>query len=141
MPIPKGAEGDRLAARVVIPLIAATGYGAFNLIYSGSGAGYFYTFVPLFGGIAAVIGFVVWYVMSSLPPKVSWKNLLVLFGFLPYLYFIYAILFLGIYMLYRGIEQGGSIALLAGGLFWTIFQYRGIYLFWQMTEMAARTRL
>jgi len=68
--------------------------------------------------------------MSSLPPKVScWKNLLVLCGFLPYLYFVYAILFLGIYMLYRGIEQGGSIALLAGGLFWTIFQYRGIYLF------------
>jgi hypothetical protein len=35
-----------------------------------------------------------------------------------------------------GYWTGGSIALLAGGLFWTIFQYRGIYLFWQMTEMA-----
>jgi hypothetical protein len=136
MTIPKGAEGDRLAARVTIPLLAATGYGGFNLFHSGSGGGYFYTLIPLLGGIAAVIGFVVWYVMSSLPPKVSWKNLLVLCGFLPYLYFIYAILFLGIYMIYRGIEQGGSVALLAGGLFWTIFEYRGIYLFWQMTEMA-----
>jgi hypothetical protein len=136
MTIPKGAEGDRLAARVTIPLLAATGYGAFNLIYSGSGGGYFYTLIPLLGGIAAVIGFVVWYVMSSLPPKISWKNLLVLCGFLPYLYFIYAILFLGIYMIYRGIEQGGSITLLAGGLFWTIFEYRGIYRFWQMTERA-----
>jgi hypothetical protein len=136
MAIPKGAEGDMLAARVMIPLIAATGYGAFNLIYSGSGAGYLYTFLPLFGGIAAVVGFFVWYIMSSLPPKVSWKNLLILCGFLPYLYFIYAILFLGIYMIYRGIEQGGSIALLAGGFFWTIFEYRGIYRFWRMTEMA-----
>ena len=37
MAIPKGAEGDKLAARVMIPLFAAAGYGAFNLIYSGSG--------------------------------------------------------------------------------------------------------
>jgi hypothetical protein len=73
MTIPKGADGDRLAARV-IPLLAATGYGAFNLIYSGSGAGYLYTFVPLFGGIAAVIGFFVWYIMSISPLKVSWKT-------------------------------------------------------------------
>jgi len=129
MTIPKGAGGDRLAARVMIPLLAATGYGAFNLIYSGSGAGYLYTLVPLVGGLAAVIGFFVWYIRSISPLKVSWKNLLILCGLLPYLYFVYAILFLGIYMLYRGIEQGGSIALLAGGLFWTIFQYRGIYYF------------
>jgi hypothetical protein len=135
MTIPKDAEGDRLAARVMVPLLAATGYGAFNLIYSGSGAGYLYTFVPLFGGIAAVIGFFVWHIKSMSPPEVG-KNLLVLCGLLPYLYFIYAIVFLGIYMIYRGIEQGGSIALLAGGLFWTILQYRGIYRFWQMTEMA-----
>jgi hypothetical protein len=86
--------------------------------------------------MAAVIGFVVWHVMSSLPPKVSWRNLLVLCGFFPYLCFIYAILFLGIYMFYRGIEQGGSIPLLAGGFSWTIFEYRGIYRFWQMTGMA-----
>src|SRR5713101_5408887 len=111
MTIPKGAEGDRLAARVMIPLLAATGYGAFNLIYSGSGAGYLYTFVPLFGGIAAVIGFFVWYIMSISPPKVSWKNLLVLCGFLPYLYFVYAILFLGIYMLYRSITRTSRIVL------------------------------
>jgi hypothetical protein len=52
MTIPKGAEGDRLAARVTIPLLAATGYGGFNLFYSGSGGGYFYTLIPLLGGIA-----------------------------------------------------------------------------------------
>ncbi len=136
MTIPKGAEGDGLAARVTIPLLAATGYGAFNLIYSGSGAGYLYTLVPLFGGVAAILGFLIWFIMSSLPPKVSWKNLLVLCGFLPYFYFAYAIGFLGIYMFYRGVEHGGSIALLCGGIFWTIFEYRGIYLFWKMTEMA-----
>jgi hypothetical protein len=44
MTIPKGAEGDRLAARVMIPLLAATSYGAFSLIYSGGGAGYLCTF-------------------------------------------------------------------------------------------------
>jgi hypothetical protein len=136
MAIPKGAEGDMLAARVVIPLLAATGYGALNLIFSGSGAGYVYTFVPLFGGVAAIIGFFIWHVMSSLPPNVSWKNLLLLCGLLPYLYFVYAFGFLGIYMFYRGIEQGGSVALLAGGIFWMIFEYRGIYWFWIMTEMA-----
>jgi hypothetical protein len=86
--------------------------------------------------MVAVIGFVVWYVMSSLPPKVNWRNLVVLCGFFLCLYFIYAILFLGIYMFYRGIGQGGSIPLLAGGFVWTIFEYRGIYRFWQMTEMA-----
>jgi hypothetical protein len=117
MTIPKGAEGDRLAARVTIPLLAATGYGGFNLFYSGSGGGYFYTLIPLLGGIAAIIGFVVWYVMSSLPPKVSWKNLLVLCGFLPYLYFIYAILFLGIYMIYRVLNRAAPLHCLLAASF------------------------
>lgn len=136
MAILKGIEGDRLAARVIVPLLAATGYGVFNLVYAGSDAHYLYTFVPFLGGITAINSFFVWYVISFSPRKISWKNLLVLCGFLPYLYFIYAILFLGIYMFYRGAEQGGSVALLAGGVFWIVFEYRGILVFWKMTEMA-----
>ena len=53
---------------------------------------------------------------------------------IPYVYFVYAIAFIGLYMTYQGIV-GWSIWLLIGGVVWTSVLYRGIYVFYMMTEM------
>jgi hypothetical protein len=131
----QGRKGDMNAARVVTPIVLAMGYGIYNFIRLGiDPAQYLYTYVPLFGGMAATFGFLTWYFRVSKPLKVSWSNLLILLGMIPYAYFVYAIAFIGLYMVYRGIV-GWSIWLVIGGVVWTSVLYHGIYMFWVMTEM------
>jgi hypothetical protein len=79
-------------------------------------------------------GFLTWYFRVSKPLKVSWSNLLILLGMIPYVYFVYAIGFICLYMIYRGIV-GWSIWLVIGGVLWTSVLYHGISMFWVMTEM------
>jgi hypothetical protein len=131
----QGRKGDMNAARVLTPIVLAMGYGIYNFIRLGiDPAQYLYTYVPLFGGMAATFGFLAWYFRVSKPLKVSWSNLLILLGMIPYVYFVYAIGFIGLYMIYRGIV-GWSIWLVIGGVIWTSVLYHGIYMFWVMTEM------
>jgi hypothetical protein len=130
----QGRKGDMNAARVVTPIFLAMIYGLYNFIRLGiDPAEYLYTYVPLFGGMAATFGFLIWYFRVSKPPKVSWSNLLILLGMIPYVY-LYAIAFIGLYTVYRGIA-GWSIWLVIGGVVWTSILYHGIYMFWVMTEI------
>src|SRR5437016_2222579 len=97
----KGAKGDMLAARVAVPILAAILYGIYKFVVLGvSQDHYLYTYIPTFGGAVAMVGLLTYYflVVSSSLEKRSWKNLLLTFGFLPYLFSFYIIGFLGLYM-------------------------------------------
>jgi hypothetical protein len=134
----QGRKGNMLAARVITPFIAAMVYGAYQFSALGtSPEHYLYTYVSLLGGLAACAGLFIYYVMVAAEGwgKKSWKNLLVLLGFVPYFFFLYIIGFLGLYSIYRGIVDGLSIWSILAGIFWILIGYRGISQFYLMTEI------
>jgi hypothetical protein len=95
------------------------------------------TYVPVLGGIAATAGLLAYYSRVSSPnfQKISWKNLLVFLGFLPYLFLIYVIVFFGLYAIYRGVIVSFSIWTVLAGIFWIAMGYRGISELYLMTEI------
>jgi hypothetical protein len=108
----KGRKGDMLVARVILPMLVAIVYGLYEFIaWGASSEFYLYTYVPVFGGIAAVVGLMAYYfcVLSPNFAKISWKNLLLLLGFLPYGFLTYVIVFFGLYAIYRGVFASFSI--------------------------------
>jgi hypothetical protein len=135
-----GAKGDRLAARVALPFIAAMVYGTYEFLALGTSfEQYLYTYVPLLGGLAAFAGLLVYYlVVLTAKGQKSWKNLLTLLGFLPYFFSLYIIGFLGVYSIYRNVIDGFSIWSVVAGVFWILVGYRGISQFYLMTEIVRR---
>jgi hypothetical protein len=136
----KGRKGDMLVARVILPMLVAIVYGLYEFIaWGASSEFYLYTYVPVFGGIAAVVGLMAYYfcVLSPNFAKISWKNLLLLLGFLPYGFLTYVIVFFGLYAIYRGVFASFSIRTILAGIFWVAIAYHGIYQFWIMTEIVA----
>ena len=106
----RGTKGDILAARIEVPILAAMIYGIVEFIRLGwSLDHYFYTYAPVLGGVAASVGLFTYFFIVSVRQKRSWKNLLVLLGFLPYFYSLYIIGVLGLYTI---IEGGRSIFIL-----------------------------
>ena len=113
------------------PILAAIIYGIYEFIRWGMSSDYaLYTYVPVLGGVAYYLR-----VVSPNFAKVSWKNLLLFLGFLPYLFLIYVIGFLGLYTIYKGVMVSFSIWTILAGVFWVAIGYRGIYQFWLMTEI------
>jgi uncharacterized membrane protein len=70
--------------------------------------------------------------------KRSWKNLLVLLGFLPYLYALYIMGVLGLYTIYEGIIGVFSFWSMIGGVLWVFIGFHLIYRFYLMTEIVRR---
>ena len=55
----EGRDGDMNASGVQAPILFAMLYGVYNFIKLGTDpAQYLYTYVPLFGGTAATVGFI-----------------------------------------------------------------------------------
>jgi hypothetical protein len=135
-----GTKGDRLAARVAVPFVATLVYGTYNLVTLGASSDhYLYTYIPLLGGIAAIAGLLTYYlVVVTGHGQRSWKNGLVLLGFLPYFFSLYIIGFLGVYSMYRGIVGAFSIWSILAGLFWIVVGYRGLNQYYLMTEIVRR---
>jgi hypothetical protein len=130
-----------VAARVTVPIFAAIIYGLYNFTVLGVTQGnYLYTYAPVLGGVAGMVGLLTYYLLVVSPSlsKRSWKNLLLLLGFLPYLFLIYVIVFFGLYAIYRGLLVSFSVLTIFGGLFWIAIGYRGINQFYLMTEISKR---
>jgi hypothetical protein len=134
----QGQKGDMLAAHVTVPIVAAIIYGLYEFIAWGASSDfYLYTYVPVFGGVAAIAGLMAYYLRVVSPnfAKISWKNLLLFLGLLPYLFLTYVIVFFGLYAIYRGVIVSFSVWTILAGIFWVGIAYRGIYRFWIMTEI------
>src|SRR5271169_1619155 len=135
----KGAKGDVIAARIEVPIVAVMIYGIVQFSRLGfSQDHYLYTYAPVLGGVAASIGLFTYYFLVSMERKRSWNNLLVLLGFLPYLYSLYIMGFLGLYTIYEGVAGVFSIWSMFGGVIWVFVGFHLIYRFYLMTKIVRR---
>jgi hypothetical protein len=66
------------------------------------------------------------------------KNLLALLGFLPYLYGLYVIGFLGLFTIFEGIVGKFSFWAMLGGVFWVFLGFHLLYRFYLMTEIVRK---
>ena len=106
-PVPpqlKGAKGHILAARIEVPILAATIYGVVEFIRLGwSQVHYLYTYAPVLGGVAASAGLFTYFFIVLVERKSSHKNLLFFLGLLPNLYALYIMGVLGLYTILEGV--------------------------------------
>jgi hypothetical protein len=132
----RGTKGDILAAKIEVPILAVMIYGIVEFIRLGwSLDHYFYTYAPVLGGVAASAGLFTYFFIVSVRNKRSWKNLLVLLGFLPYFYSLYIIGVLGLYTIFEGVVGVFSFWSMIGGIFWLFVGFHLIYRFYLMTEI------
>src|SRR5947209_1283284 len=115
----KGTKGDIIAARIEVPILVVMIYGIVEFIRLGfSQDHYLYTYAPVLGGVAASVGLFTYFFIVSVRRKRSWKILLVLLGFLPYLYSLYVMGFLGVYTIFEGVVGVFSAWSMIGGILW-----------------------
>jgi hypothetical protein len=135
----KGAKGDVIAARIQVPIIVVMIYGFVELIRLGWSQDYYlYTYAPVLGGVAASVGLFTYFFLVSVERRKNRKNLLALFGFLPYFYSLYIMGFLGLYTIYEGLVGKFSFWSMLGGVFWVFLGFHLIYRFYLLTEIVRR---
>ena len=132
----EGTKGDIIAAKIEVPILVVMICGIVEFFRLGwSRDYYFYTYTPVLGGIAASAGLFTYVFLVSVERKRSWKNLLVLLGFVPYLYSLYIMGFLGLHTIYEGVIGKFSIWFMIGGIFWVFVGFHLIYGFYLLTEI------
>ncbi|HLX14153.1 MAG TPA: hypothetical protein VKS24_02975 [Bradyrhizobium sp.] len=135
----RGTKGDIIAAKIEVPILVVMIYGIVEFIRLGWSLNhYFYTYAPVLGGVAASVGLFTYFFIVSVRHKRSWKNLLVLLGFLPYFYSLYIIGVLGLYTMFEGVVGVFSFWSMIGGTFWVFVGFHLIYRFYLMTEIVRR---
>jgi hypothetical protein len=132
----KGTKGDIIAARIEVPILVVMIYGIVEFVRLGwSQDHYLYTYAPVLGGVSASVGLFTYFFLVSAERKSNRKNLLVLFGFLPYFYALYIMGVLGLYTIYEGVTGKFSFWSMIGGVFWVFLGFHLIYRFYLMTEI------
>jgi hypothetical protein len=132
----KRQKGDIMAARIEVPILAATIYGIVEFTRLGWSPDHFlYTYAAVLGGVAASAGLFTYFFLVSAERNSSRKNLLVLFGFLPYLYSLYIMGVLGLYTIFEGVIGKFSLLSMIGGVFWVLVGFHLIYRFYLVTEI------
>ena len=132
----RGTKGDIVAARIEVPILVVMTYGIVEFIRLGwSLDHYFYTYAPVLGGVAASVGLFTYFFLVSVDRKRNWKTLLVLLGFLPYLYSLYIIGVLGLYTIFEGVIGVFSFWSMIAGLLWIFIGFHLIYRFYLLTEI------
>jgi hypothetical protein len=107
-------------------------YGIYKFVSLGVSLDhYLYTYILLFGGLAATVGFFIYIEFL----RRSRRGLLMLLGYIPYLFSLYVIGFLGVYGLYMGLFQAFSIWSIVAGLIWIVIGYQITNKFHQTTEI------
>jgi hypothetical protein len=132
----KGTKGDIMAARIEVPILVVMIYGIVEFVRLGwSQDHYLYTYAPVLGGVSASAGLFTYFFLVSAERKSNRKNLLVLFGLLPYFYALYIMGVLGLYTIYEGVTGKFSFWSMIGGVFWVFLGFHLIYRFYLMTEI------
>ena len=132
----RGTKGDIIAARIEVPILVVMIYGIVEFIRLGWSQDYYlYTYAPVLGGVAASVGLFTYFFLVSVERKKSRKNLLILLGFLPYLYSLYIMGVLGLYTIFEGVIGKFSFLSMIGGVFWVFVGFHLIYRFYLVTEI------
>ena len=132
----KGTKGDIMAARIEVPILAAMIYGIVGFIRLGwSQDNFLYTYAAVLGGVAASAGLFTYFFLVSGERNRRRKNLLILFGFLPYFYSLYIMGVLGLYTIFEGVIGKFSFWSMIGGVVWVFVGFHLIYRFYLVTEI------
>lgn len=135
-PALKRPKGDIMAARIEVPIVVAMIYGIFEFGRLGWSADHFlYTYAAVLGGAAASAGLFTYFFLISVERSSSRKNLLFLFGCLPYLYALYIMGILGLYTIFEGLISKFSFLSMIGGVFWVFVGFHLFYRFYLVTEI------
>jgi len=135
----KGTKGDIVAAKIEVPILVVMVYGIVEFTRLGlSPHHYFYTYAPVLGSVAASVGLFTYFFIVSVRRNRSWKYLLVLLGFLPYLYSLYIVGVLGLYTIFEGVIGNFSFWSMISGVFWVFVGFHLSYRFYLMTEIVRR---
>ena len=135
----KRPKGDVMAARIEVPILAALIYGIVQFVRLGWSSDHFlYTYAAVLGGAAASAGLFTYFFLVSAQRNRSRKNLMVLFGVLPYLYSLYIMGVLGLYTIFEGLISKLSFLSMIGGVFWVFVGFHLIYRFYLVTEIVRR---
>ncbi len=127
----------RLVGGAGVPMIIGTGYGLYQMFKLGVGTVHsLQTYVPLLGGIAAMLGIGAYSRVITKPKVVSWPSALsAMAGFIPYMYGCYLTFYLGFWSLKSQLE-GFSLLRLTISLAWIFLGYRSVKKLWILTEVS-----
>ncbi|TBB59418.1 hypothetical protein ELH43_38765 [Rhizobium ruizarguesonis] len=114
-------------------------YGIYQIIQEGVWPAWPDGTILVAGGILSMI-FVVLYVRSiEAGSGKSWAKAAAAFGgFVPYVYSLYVIGYVGVWSLVQLVTVGITLSGLAGGLFGLVFGYRTLKTFYDITELSAQ---
>ncbi len=120
----------------MIPMIIVMIYGVYRLIKSGFDPRAFpYPYVLIFGCLLSIFCTGA-YLKLGESPAISWKNAAKSFGgFIPYLFSLYVICYIGLWTILGMFWVGFTIGSLLFGVFWILVGYKMLYSFWGLTEM------
>jgi hypothetical protein len=134
-----GRDEDLLMAKPLVPAVVAFIYGIYKFYDLGfSTDNYLYTYIPVVGSALSIIS--VWMYVSSMSvkPTRSISNMLKGYsGFIPYLFSLYLIGFLGLYSLWL-LFSGFTFGTFIFGVVWVLLGYRMLYTFWVITEISVQ---
>jgi len=128
---------DMLMGKTLAPTFVFIGYGIVKFFTLGVAAVYWPdTYLAVGGGIASWIGVFVYDLIASTPRRPSWfRTLYVLIGgYIPLLYSIYAVGYLGIYTIYYSIFHSFSVIGIIFGVICILLGYRMAYGLQAVTE-------
>ena len=130
-------ERDVLMAKPIVPAVIALVYGAYKFFDLGTDTAHWpYTYAVFFGAIAAIAGVLLFAIEASKPTRRTWFGTFSgLFAFVPYLFSIYVIAFIGCYGIYLSFGPFSVWGVLAG-LIWIALGYRMIWTLWIISELA-----
>lgn len=135
----KRPKADIMAARIEVPILVAMIYGIFEFTRLGWSPDYaLFTYAAVLGGVAASAGLFTYFFLVSVERKRRRKNLLLLFGFLPYFYSLYIMGVLGLYTIFEGVLGKFSFLSMIGGFFWIFVGFHLVYRFYLVTEIVRR---
>lgn len=125
-----------LARQVTPGLLLAFFYGIYKFFDLGVDLShYLFTYVLLFGSVLSLISIPLTVRLIHVPVRQSFFDMIfALSNYVPYLFSLYLMGFLGLYSLY-GLWNEFHISNLLFGVFWLGWGYMTLYKLWMLTEM------
>jgi hypothetical protein len=129
------AARDMLIAQALAPTFVFIGYGVVKFFTLGTASMYWLdTYLAVGGGIVSWIAVFSYDLMVPTSQKNLLRMLCVYGGFIPLLYSLYAVGYLGIYTIYYSIFRSFSVLGIIFGLISVLFGYRMAYGLQGVTE-------
>jgi hypothetical protein len=124
-----------LAGKTLAPTFLFIGYGVAKFFTMGiASAHWLDTYLAVGGGIASWIAVIVYDAIVSAPPSLLRMLCVLISGYIPLLYSLYAIGYLGVYTIYCSIFRSFSLLGIIFGLICIFLGYRMAYGLQAITE-------